>query len=122
MTVKDRIGTLEGVLTVRVDSRNPKTTDGFNTFIFRRSVEESLRLLMVALLHELSRIGESAFDAVYDNRFRLILQGVAAYFDSCQEERMRLSQELWLGKLSGETRGWISQSELEQHFKTKGII
>ena len=60
MTVKDRIGTLEGVLTVRVDSRNPKTTDGFNTFIFRRSVEESLRLLMVALLHELSRIGESA--------------------------------------------------------------
>lgn len=39
MTVKDRIGTLEGVLTVRVDSRNPKTADGFNTFIFRRSVE-----------------------------------------------------------------------------------
>ena len=76
----------------------------------------------VTSLQGQTRIGESAFDAVDDNRFRLILQGVAAYFDSCQEERMRLSQELWLGKLSGETRGWISQSEIEQHFKTKGII
>ena len=137
MTVKDRIGTLEGVLTVRVDSRNPKTADGFNTFIFRRPVEESLQGQSrigesakekskadseVTSLQGQTRIGESAFDAVYDNRFRLILQGVAAYFDSCQEERMRLSQELWLGKLSGETRGWISQSEIEQHFKTKGII
>ena len=298
MTVKDRIGTLEGVLTVRVDSRNPKTADGFNTFIFRRTVEESLRLLAAApiidavgnplpegivvgdksvrytpeekkdlirfvverakeqygpvvnpdcgefeinstfasevqrhafssrreleavssarqiasnmihfvaspneevsvkrsmkcfeyglsrvrlsdgeylvmglvgigatkrpfydqhvvaklradsevtLLHELSqigesakekskadsevtslqgqtRIGESAFDVVYDNRFRLILQGVAAYFDSCQEECIRLSQELWLGKLFGEKHGWISQSEIEQHFNNKGTI
>ena len=295
MTVKDRIGTLEGVLTVRVDSRNPKAADGFNTFIFRRPAEESLRLLAatpiidavgnplpegvvvgdksvrytpeeknalirfvverakeqygpvdnpdcgefeinstftsevqrhafssrreleavssarqiassmihivaspneelsakrsmkcfeyglarvrlsdgeylvmglvgigatkrpfydqhvvaklradseIALLRELSRIvgsakekskadsevtslqgqtriGEPAFDAVYDNRFRLILQGVAAYFDSCQEECTRLSQELWLGKLFGETHGWISQSEIEQHFNTK---
>ena len=298
MMVKDRIGTLEGVLTVRVDSRNPKTADGFNTFIFRRPVEESLRLLATApiidavgnplpegitvgdksvrytpeekkglirfvverakeqygpvvnpdcgefeinstftsevqrhafstrreleavssarqiassmihfvaspneelsakrhmkcfeyglarvrlsdgeylvmglvgigvmkrpfydqhvvaklragpevtLLHEQSRIGggandkskadsevtslqgqtrigEPAFDAVYDNRFRLILQGVAAYFDSFRGGNMRLSQELQLGKLSGEAHGWISQSEIERHFTTKGNI
>ena len=296
MTVKDRIGTLEGVLTVRVDSRNPKTADGFNTFIFRRPAEESLRLLMAApiidavgnplpegivvgdksvrytpeekkalirfvvecakkqygpvdnpdcgrvdigrtylneiqchaistrreieavsssreiakhmihfvgapneevkekhpikfyeyflakvrlsdgvylvmgelgfrvgrcvyydqrvvakiktdseatsiqgqtrigepekskvdsevtFLHEQSRIGESTFDVVYDNRFRLILQGVAAYFDSCQEGRIRLSQELRLGKLSGEAHGWISQSEIERHFNKEENI
>ena len=152
MTVKDRIGTLEGVLTVRVDSRNPKTADGFNTFIFRRPAEESLRLLAampiidavgnplpegivvgdksvrytpeekkalirfvverakeqygpvdnpdcgefeinstekskadseVTSLQGQTRIGEPAFDAVYDNRFRLILQGVAAYLGKC---------------------------------------
>ena len=275
MTVKDRIGTLEGVLTVRVDSRNPKTADGFNTFIFRRPVEESLRLLAAtpiidavgnplpegivvgdksvrytpeekkalirfvverareqygpienpdfgefeinstfasevqrhafssrreleavssarqiasSMIHfvaspneELSakrhmkcfeyglarvrlsdgehlamgvvgigatkrpfydqhvvaklkadsevtslqgqtRIGEPAFDAVYDNRFRLILQGVAAYFDLRQDECMRLSRELWLGKSLGETHGWISQSEIDQHFNNKGNI
>lgn len=62
MAVKDRIGTLEVVLTVRVDSRNPKT---------------SVRYTPEALL---------------------------------------LSHELRLGKLSGETRGWIAQSEIEQHF------
>ena len=66
MTVKDGIGTLEGVPTVRVDSRNPKTSVRYTP------------------------------------------------------EALRLSQELWHGKLSGETRGWISQSEIDQHFNTKG--
>ena len=66
MTVKDGIGPLEGVLTVRVDSRNPKTSVRYTP------------------------------------------------------EALRLSQELWYGKLSGETRGWISKSEIDQHFNTKG--
>ena len=39
------IGTENGVATVRVFSANPKTADGYNTFIFRRSVEKSLRKL-----------------------------------------------------------------------------
>ena len=33
----------------------------------------------VTFLHERSRIGESAFEHVYDNRFRLIMQGVELY-------------------------------------------
>lgn len=40
-----RIGTDEGVCTVLVDSQNPKTVDGWNTFIFRREIERSLRKL-----------------------------------------------------------------------------
>ena len=39
------IGTLDGVATVRVYSANPKTADGYNTLIFRRDVERSLRKL-----------------------------------------------------------------------------
>ena len=39
------IGTMNGVATVYVDSANPKTADGCNTFIFRRDVEKSLRKL-----------------------------------------------------------------------------
>ena len=66
MTVKDGIGPLEGVLTVRVDSRNPKTSVRYTP------------------------------------------------------EALRLSQELWLGKLLGKTHGWISRSEIEHRFNTKG--
>ena len=40
------IGTMDGVATVRVYSANPKTADGYNTFIFRREIEKSLRKLM----------------------------------------------------------------------------
>lgn len=39
------IGTENGVATVRVFSANPKTADGYNTFIFRRAVKRSLRKL-----------------------------------------------------------------------------
>ena len=39
------IGTENGAVTVRVFSENPKTADGYNTFIFRRSVEKSIRKL-----------------------------------------------------------------------------
>lgn len=42
---ESRVGTDEGVCTVLVDSQNPKTSDGWNTFIFRREVERSLRKL-----------------------------------------------------------------------------
>ena len=42
---QSRIGTTEGVKTVRVFSANPKTPDGYNTFIFRRSVERTLSKL-----------------------------------------------------------------------------
>ena len=43
---QDLIGTMGGVATVRVYSANPKTSDGYNTFIFRREIEKSLRKLM----------------------------------------------------------------------------
>ena len=45
---ESRVGTDEGVCTVLVDSQNPKTSDGWNTFIFRREVERSLRKLVWA--------------------------------------------------------------------------
>ena len=130
------IGTMEGAATVRVYSENPKTPDGYNTFVFRREISSAalvhiagspneettgkraikffeyglakLRLSdgvylvlgivgigvnsrryydqhiaakfkvdsEVTSLQGQSRIGESTFDAIYDNRFRLILQGV----------------------------------------------
>ena len=40
-----RVGTNEGVKTVRVYSANPKTADGFNTFIFRRDIARTLNKL-----------------------------------------------------------------------------
>ena len=42
---QSRIGTTEGVKTVRVFSANPKTSDGFNTIIFRRDVARTFRKL-----------------------------------------------------------------------------
>lgn len=39
------VGTHVGIRSVRVDTRNPKTADGFNTIIFRRSVGQTLRRL-----------------------------------------------------------------------------
>ena len=42
---QSRIGTMEGVKTVRVFSANPKTRDGYNTFIFRRELARSLQKL-----------------------------------------------------------------------------
>ena len=39
----------------------------------------------VTSLQGQTRIGESAFDAVYDNRFRLILQGVELYFSQVKK-------------------------------------
>ena len=133
------IGTMGGVATVRVYSANPKTADGYNTFIFRREIEKSLRKLMwspvinmsncsfpenvlrhdgelvydqetkdgvkansrpyydqrivakfkadseAPSLHGHLHIGESAFERIYDNRFRLILQGVELYYQKMVE-------------------------------------
>ncbi len=39
------IGTMEGAATVRVYSENPKTPDGYNTFVFRREISRTLRKL-----------------------------------------------------------------------------
>ena len=39
------VGTSEGVFTVRIQSANPKTPDGANTFIFRRALERTIRKL-----------------------------------------------------------------------------
>ena len=116
---------MDGVATVRVYSANSKTVDGYNTFIFRRAVERSIKKLAwapvvdatgnplpvgevgvqvgrrpyydqrvvakfkadteVTFLHEQSRIGVSAFEQVYDNRFRLILQGVELCYQKMVE-------------------------------------
>lgn len=51
---RGRIGTAEGVKTVRVYSANPKTADGYNTFIFRRDIARSLSKLAWAPIVELS--------------------------------------------------------------------
>ena len=39
------IGTMDGAATVRVYSENPKTSDGYNTFVFRREISRTLRKL-----------------------------------------------------------------------------
>lgn len=39
------IGTMDGVATVRVYSANPKTADGYNTLIFRRVIDRTLKKL-----------------------------------------------------------------------------
>lgn len=39
------IGTMDGVATVHVYSANPKTADGYNTLIFRRTIDRSLKKL-----------------------------------------------------------------------------
>ena len=84
-----RIGTNEGVKTVRVYSANPKTADGVYLVMGEVGIRANKRPYYdqrvvakfkvdpeVTSLHGQSRIGESTFEQVYDNRFRLILQGV----------------------------------------------
>ena len=50
---RSMIGTMDGMATVHVYSANPKTADGYNTFIFRRDIEKSLRKLMWSPILEL---------------------------------------------------------------------
>ena len=42
---RSMIGTMDGVATVHVYSSNPKTADGYNTFIFRRAIDRSIKKL-----------------------------------------------------------------------------
>lgn len=42
---RSMIGTMDGVSTVRVYSANPKTADGYNTLIFRRTIDRTLKKL-----------------------------------------------------------------------------
>lgn len=75
-----KIGTAEGVKTVRVYSANPKTVDGYNTFIFRRDIARSLSKLAWAPVIDGSRnpvlegveIGDRSVRYSADDKRRLI--------------------------------------------------
>ena len=47
----------------------------------------------VTSLHGQTRIGESAFERVYDNRFRLILQGVEMFYNTCSSTQTKQALE-----------------------------
>lgn len=75
-----KIGTAEGVKTVRVYSANPKTVDGYNTFIFRRDIARSLSKLAWAPVIDGSRnpvlegveLGDRSVRYSADDKRRLI--------------------------------------------------
>ena len=103
---------MDGVATVRVYSANPKTADGYNTVIFRREIEKSLRKLMWSPVINMSNcsLPENVLrhdgELVYDQETKEAVRAFVVNEEVCRKngvrffeygiQRVRLNEGLYL--------------------------